>query len=268
MHQHTLSRADADPTIGHNHPPVAIDVATSLKRRLDTIYQDLVARFADLELGCTRIPNPIYSEEEARLVTDFIAQCQVHMREAESTHKAEKATFLHGGRTVDAFFKRRCDRLNEALLPVFARLKDYRDQVTAAAGERHHTLLRTAEADAKQATELRAEVEQLSQSKSLEDRRRAAEQLVLADALAERAQALMREAAACLEPLRIEGEYGAVAYVAHIWSFEVTDPRKVPRRYLSLNAEMVRAAITKDGVRDIPGLSIFQTENLRVRGAA
>jgi len=37
---------------------------------------------------------------------------------------------------------------------------------------------------------------------------------------------------------------------------------------MSLDVEVVREAITKDGVREIPGLRIFQAESLRIKGAA
>jgi hypothetical protein len=77
---------------------------------------------------------------------------------------------------------------------------------------------------------------------------------------------MARLAASCLEPVRIEGDYGATAYVTHRWCFEVVDLMEVPRHFLGLDAETVRTAITKDGIRDIPGLRIFQIENLRVRG--
>jgi hypothetical protein len=68
--------------------------------------------------------------------------------------------------------------------------------------------------------------------------------------------------------VRIQGDYGATAYVTHSWAFEIVDPELVPRYYLTLDSEMIRTAVTKDGVRDIPGLRIFQSEQLRVRGAA
>lgn len=68
--------------------------------------------------------------------------------------------------------------------------------------------------------------------------------------------------------MRIQGDYGATAYVTRSWTFEVIDLDQVPRPYLSLNTEAVRAAITKEGMKDIPGLRIFQSESLRVRGVA
>lgn len=49
-----------------------------------------------------------------------------------------------------------------------------------------------------------------------------------------------------------------------VTDFEVTDLAQVPILYLQLNAEAVRAAIRR-GVRDIPGVRIFEREILAVR---
>jgi hypothetical protein len=57
------------------------------------------------------------------------------------------------------------------------------------------------------------------------------------------------------------------AFVRRSWSFEVVDLDRVPREYMSLDVTVVREAITRDGVCDIPGLRIFQAEALRVRCA-
>src|SRR5262249_54672068 len=43
---------------------------------------------------------------------------------------------------------------------------------------------------------------------------------------------------------------------------------QVPREYMSLDAPVVRSAITQDGIRHIPGLRIFKIEELRVRATA
>ena len=267
MHEALIPRSEA-PGIGHNHAAAEPDPVASIKCHLDTSYRDLVARFMDLEQGCARVPDRIDSDEEAGLVTDFIAQCQAHLREVETAHKVEKAVFLQGGRTVDGFFKRRGERLSNALVPVFARLKAYRDRREAAAAERHLALLAAAQVETARSGEHRFEAERLVASENPADRKRAAQYRALADATAESADAMLREAAACSEPVRIQGDYGATAYVTHSWSFDVLDLNEVPRRYLVLNAEMVHTAITKDSVRDIPGLKIFQTESLRVRGVA
>jgi hypothetical protein len=201
-------------------------------------------------------------------VADFIAQCQAHLRQAEAAHKVEKAVHLQGGRTVDGFFKRRCERLSEALVPVFSRLKAHRDRRESAAAERHSALLKTAESETELAGQYRAEAERLAASDNPADPKRAAQYHSLADATIESVDALLREAAACLEPVRIQGDYGATAYITRSWAFEVIDVNEVPRCYLSLNTEKIRAAILKEGIRDIPGMKIFQHEELRVRGGA
>jgi hypothetical protein len=61
---------------------------------------------------------------------------------------------------------------------------------------------------------------------------------------------------------RIRGEYGAVR---HSRTFEVVN-LDMPREYMSLDTEVAREAINKDKAREIPGLRIFETEALRVRG--
>jgi hypothetical protein len=258
------------PGIGHNRPPEPVDPIVGFNARLAEGHADLVTRFRDLELACGRVPDPIESEEDAGTATDFIAQCQAHIKQAEAAHKQEKGLFLKAGRAVDAFFKRRCDTLNAALAPVVLRLKAYRDALARAEAARHETARRAATEVARcaaaEADEHRAAAERLvGEAQSLEGRRRAAEALRLAEEAAARAAVAGEQATAVLEPTRIRGDYGATAFVRRSWSFEVVDLDRVPRDYMSLDVAVVREAITRDGVREITGLRIFQTEALRVR---
>jgi len=48
--------------------------------------------------------------------------------------------------------------------------------------------------------------------------------------------------------------------VRKTWNFAVMDEKKVPRIYLKLDEQAIRASI-RDGVRDIPGLEIFEEVN-------
>ena len=111
------------PGLGHNHPPEPLDPIAALDMRLAKAHRELVVRFIDLELGCARVPNPLQSDGDAAATTDFIAQCQSHIKRAEAAHRNEKAYFLKAGRIVDGFFKRRCTKLTGALAPVALRLK-------------------------------------------------------------------------------------------------------------------------------------------------
>ena len=47
------------------------------------------------------------------------------------------------------------------------------------------------------------------------------------------------------------------------WTFEVVDESKIPRKYLTVNTVAINQAV-RNGVREIDGLNIFQTEGLRV----
>ena len=260
------------PGIGHNQPPEPVDPIEGLNVRLAASHADLVARFRALELACGRVPDPIASEEDAATATDFIGQCQAQIKKTEAAHKREKDLFLKAGRAVDAFFKRRCDKLNSLLAPAILRLKAYRDDLARAEARRHEETRRAAEAEARRATaeadEHRAAAERLAQEpQGLEGRGRAAEELRLAEEAAARATTAGEQAMTVLEPTRIRGDYGATAFVRRSWSFEVVELDRVPREYMSLDVTVVREAITRDGVREIPGLRIFQAEALRVRSA-
>jgi hypothetical protein len=154
-----------------------------------------------------------------------------------------------------------------------SRLKAFRDRVALLERQRHEEARRAAEQEARRAAAEaeghRAAADRLARAaQNLGDRRHAAEELQLAEAAAERAAISGREATTRLEPTRIRGDYGATAYVTRSWTFEVLDLDQVPRGYMRLDVEVVRESIARDGVREIPGLRIFQAESLRVRGAA
>lgn len=51
--------------------------------------------------------------------------------------------------------------------------------------------------------------------------------------------------------------------VAKRWTYKVVDLFKVPHKYLVIDSAKVRDAI-RDGVREIPGLEIYQEESVRV----
>jgi len=54
-----------------------------------------------------------------------------------------------------------------------------------------------------------------------------------------------------------------VASMAKRWTFEVEDSATVPRRYLIVDTIAIRMAI-REGVREIPGVRIYQSESVRV----
>ena len=272
MNDTPIPLRESAPGLGHNNPPEPLDPIDALDLRLAKTHREMVVRFIDLELSCARVPNPLAGEEDAAAATDFIAQCQAHIKEAEAAHKREKEYFLKGGRIVDGFFKRRSSRLAEALAPVTARLKAYRDEIAERDAQLHEAARREHEAEAEHAAEEeaehRAEADRLAQTaQTPAERRWVAEHRLLADGAAARAAAARQAAAIKPEPARIHGDYGSTAYIRKVWTFEVVDLDQVPREYMSLDVDVVREAINKDRVREIQGLRIYQSETLHVRGA-
>lgn len=63
---------------------------------------------------------------------------------------------------------------------------------------------------------------------------------------------------------RLENKIGNTQTVKY-WTFEVQDLGKVPDEYKELNSVAVRSAIS-NGVREIPGIKIFQEERLSIVG--
>ena len=63
------------------------------------------------------------------------------------------------------------------------------------------------------------------------------------------------------EPVRSDS---AVSSAVPVWKHEVIDAKLVPREYLIVDELAIRAAI-KAGIRDIPGVRIFEEMEMRVR---
>jgi hypothetical protein len=49
-----------------------------------------------------------------------------------------------------------------------------------------------------------------------------------------------------------------------VWKFEITDAQSVPREYLAVDEKAIREAV-KAGVRSIPGVNIFETNDIAIR---
>jgi len=73
-----------------------------------------------------------------------------------------------------------------------------------------------------------------------------------------------------LKPVTIEPMHTSVRSTSgsmsakKIWKFELTDGEQVPREYMMVNETAIRRAIL-DGVREIPGVRIYQEESISIR---
>lgn len=91
-----------------------------------------------------------------------------------------------------------------------------------------------------------------------------AEKLKEADSRKEKKEIKKEEFEADISEIKqdsvVKSESGSVR-VKKIWSFEIEDKTQIPARYKIVDERLIRKAI-KDGIREIPGIKIFQEERL------
>jgi hypothetical protein len=92
---------------------------------------------------------------------------------------------------------------------------------------------------------------------------------VVAEELLDRAmdsevEARHAQEAAVLPARSVKTDVGA-AHTRKVWAFKLVNVAQVPAEYLEVNSVAVRRAIA-GGVREIPGLEIYQEDQLAVRG--
>lgn len=64
-------------------------------------------------------------------------------------------------------------------------------------------------------------------------------------------------------PKTIQADMGT-ATTKTVWDFQIVDESQIPREYMVVDEKKIRAVV-KAGVREIPGVKIYQTEQLAIR---
>lgn len=268
------------PRPGSNFPPAEERIPGTgreeLHARLERDYQALTDRALELEVGLSRLPDPVTSDAEGGLVSDFLTkQVQPFIEEVEDTHEREKGPVLELVREYDDFFLK---KIRNKIRDLASKASKSRDVFAIAK--------RAAERAVQAAAKRRAEEEQRRQFEQAEAHRRAAIEGERAKAAERLRLAKEAEAAAAAQQRiidepeakgHIRGEHGSVTYLRDTWDFRVDDPSQLPWRYIKPNKELIRediAAAVKRARFDrkpqpgisIPGVSIFQTSKSVARG--
>lgn len=226
--------------IGGNAPP--------LSERLALDHAELVR---EAEEAAALVPpelRAIASDEEAEAFTDTAATIKGILAQADAAFKVEKAPWLEGARTVDGFFNAVRDPLKAAAGRVVAALNARANAILAAQ--------RKAEAE---------EAERARKAAAAEMERMRKE----AEAFDEAPPAVVAPVYVAPAPVRdvarvVSSSTGNKASVNTKWVGEVEDLEKLPRHYMLANQAMIDAAI-KGGVRDIPGVRIYETAKAAIR---
>lgn len=231
------------PAIGHNAPPEPEpppeDPIEALQVELAAGNTDLARRVLDLEeavLGihdangglvkAPRFPAKLLDGEAEERAIEMVRILQGADAQAKERHRVAKEPWLTRGRAVDGFFGRLRDRI-EVVRAVVQKTLDDR--------------MRAKRDAAREAEEQRVHQETKGTYENAPP------------------------PTPTPELTRTRSSRGAVATGTDRWDFEITDPKAVPRDYCSPDSTKIRTAVTKDGVREIAGVRIYQKFSTRVR---
>lgn len=277
---------DADDVAGpgHNNPPPDLKIGDALRDQLAGEHGALARRRDELLAMADDFMADhasVTDDETSGTLAGVIAQLNACSKVAMKTHEGVKAPYLDGSRIVDNFFFKgfrdtiasKAATLN-AMQTAYLRAKAEKARREAEERERlareeEDRKRREAEKAERERQRAEREARKAQDDAAREDaERRAAEARAKADAAREeqdRAAAARQQeakvaASSNADRSRVRGDL-AMASLRTTWKFEVIDVTKVPAAYLQVNSAIVNAAIRgKDGLRDIPGLRIFEEQ--------
>jgi len=196
--------------------------------------------------------NGIHDDFTCGHAADFAHALKQAANALDETRTRIKKPVLHAQRMIDGEAKKLSDRVASAVREVETRVTAYlrmKEAEARAAAEAEAARLQ-AEAELKVADALMSPLADLDQAAF--------------DALNLAQEANELAGAKPLELTRTRGVGGALTALKDNWVAELVDITKVPTAYLQLNDSVVKAAI-KSGVRDIPGLRIFNDTKAMIR---
>lgn len=277
---------DADDVAGpgHNNPPPDLKIGDALRDQLAGEHAAMVARKRDLLQMAEdfKADHPSVDDDETSgILAGVITQIRAHIKAADKVREGVKAPYLDGSRTVDGFFNggimtpldKAATALN-AMQTAFLRAKAEkarREAEAAAEAARKEEEARRREAEKAERERLAAEraakkagddeARRIAEERAAEAKRKADAAREEQDrAAAARQQEAKIAASSNADRSRVRGDL-AMASLRTTIKFEVVDITKVPPQYLQVNSALVNAAIRgKDGLRDIPGLRIFEEQ--------
>ena len=196
--------------------------------------------------------NGIQDDFIAGHAADFARDLKQASAALDETRTRIKKPVLHAQRMIDGEAKKITDQVTAAVREVETRVTAYLRAKEVAARA-------AAEAEARRlALEAEARIAEANETNDDAAIEAAVESMDAASKADEMANAR------ALELTRTRGVGGALTALKDNWVAELVDITKVPATYLQLNESVVKAAI-KTGVRDIPGIRIWNDARAFVR---
>lgn len=261
---------EAPAPLGHNNPPTDLEI---FREWLAEQVKPLRGRIAELVAAFTRAPTDFSNPTNVQRCTDFVAQCKATLKAAEEKRKELKGPIDAQAKAIQDTFKTMSEQLEKPMRALEEQLGAYAAQQRRIAEEKARAEREAAEAEARRIreaaeAEARAAAVAAAQAKSQQEADRAAQQMAKALETQQAAEDAQKaaEKAGQVQSANLTGEYGSTGYASRRWTFEVENLAAVPRHYMAIDNAAIREAIAS-GVREIPGLRIYQEEKFTVKGA-
>lgn len=229
--------------LGHNQPMSQIEI---VEAEIAEISRDIVDRANELAGGADRCA--VKDEETAGKAALLAKQINEAIKVATDRQKAAKKPYQELADAAFDWFKPTLSKLAEAKQLTLSKLDTYRRDIEAKA------------AAARKAAEdvARKAAEEAAKAKTLDDAFDANMRLEAAQA----------QAAAVVVP-EVRSVYGHVATSRKTWDYEVANADAVPRQFLMVNHDAIKAhmkARQKDKApTPIPGITFFEKTQTVVR---
>jgi hypothetical protein len=241
-------------TIGDNSGELT--EAQKIAANLAEKYPQIIARANEILNRLEKTPAVIATKDESDKVSEFIRVCMTFDSVADDTRDTEKRPYWDAGKAVDGFFNN-----------LRAIVSKVRDDLKARAKAYDVKMLKEEEERRKKAADLLREEAEILAAKAKTPEQEMNAKATMMDARDAEAAIAVKPA----ELTRTRTATGVTRSLTVIWKHEVTDPKKVPKKYLAPSAALIDAAIkaatTEDRKCDleIPGVRIYPDYDSRVR---
>lgn len=232
----------------------------------------------------------VRNQDEATVATEFVARIARQRRDADAERKLLVGPLNDTVKRINARFKDAVAPLDAADKVVRGKLGTYtaeqerirREEEARLEAERQERERKAREERERQEAEarrLREEAEREAREKAEaakaaedEEAQRLAEEAAARLAEAQTAEAAVKSLptleiprAVVEAPAPLKSASGGVS-TRKVWKHEITDATAIPREFLKVDEQAIRQAI-RDGRRDIPGVRIYQDDQLAVRAS-
>lgn len=231
-------------SVGNNLPPADTDPPIArlgeLTAQLSENYH--IDRICKAEIAWAKVP--VDDDDKAAKVGDIIHVARVAFNAIDRERTNQKKPFLTASRKVDEHFAPFLKAIKGAKEALQGYLDAYMTRKDEIAAEERRRLEERAKQKQAEADIRAAEARTVQEQKD-------------ADKAKREATALQAKARATTG--HVHTDYGATIHVHKTWTFEIDDFAQVPDKYKIIDHVGVNTAIKGDrGLRDIPGLRIFQ----------